>query len=118
MRTGLHGRQQARRGRAHPRQQRTRARDAQRGALRRAAGAAGGPGARRARCESDAFWQALKEKDAQIEELKADLARAEAEPPGAGRPVRAPAALRRSGRAARPGPGARLSLTGDSSEPG
>ena len=37
------------------------------------------PPARDTRAESDAFWQALKDKDAQIESLKAELARAEAE---------------------------------------
>ena len=37
------------------------------------------PPARDTHAESDAFWQALKEKDAQIEGLKAELARAEAE---------------------------------------
>ena len=37
------------------------------------------PPARDTHAESDAFWQALKDKDAQIEGLKAELARAEAE---------------------------------------
>ncbi len=64
--------------------------------------------------ESDAFWQALKEKDAEIESLKATLARAEAERQElAGRFAR----LGTAGVAAaeEPEPG---SLTGDSSEPG
>jgi hypothetical protein len=64
--------------------------------------------------ESDAFWLALKEKDAQIEGLKAELARAEAERQElAGRFAR----LGTAGAAgtAEPEPG---SLTGDSSEPG
>jgi hypothetical protein len=66
------------------------------------------------RAESDAFWQALKDKDAQIETLKAELARAEAERQElAGRFARLGAA----GAAAveQPEPG---SITGDSSEPG
>jgi hypothetical protein len=64
------------------------------------------------RSESDAFWQALKDKDAQIEGLKADLARAEAERQElAGRFARLGAGDARTG--AEPG-----SLTGDSSEPG
>ena len=37
------------------------------------------PPARDTHAESDAFWQALKDKDAEIESLKAELARAEAE---------------------------------------
>ena len=62
--------------------------------------------------ESDAFWQALKEKDAQIEQLKAELARAEAERQElAGQFARLGAA----GAAGEVEPG---SLTGDSSEPG
>ncbi len=61
------------------------------------------------RAESDAFWQALKEKDAEIEDLKARLARAEAERQElAGR-------FARLGAEDAPEPG---SLTGDSSEPG
>ena len=65
------------------------------------------------RAESDAFWQALKDKDAQIERLKAQLARAEAERQElAGRFAR----LGTAGAAEEePEPG---SLTGDSSEPG
>jgi hypothetical protein len=67
---------------------------------------------RNARAESDAFWQALKDKDAQIERLKADLARAEAERQElAGRFARLGSA--EAAEAAEPG-----SLTGDSSEPG
>lgn len=73
-----------------------------------AAAAAGG--ARDTRAESDAFWQALKDKDAQIERLKADLARAEAERQElAGRFAR----LGSADAGDEPG-----SLTGDSSEPG
>ena len=69
------------------------------------------PPARDTHAESDAFWQALKEKDAQIEGLKAELARAEAERQElAGRFARLGAAG-----AVEPEPG---SLTGDSSEPG
>jgi hypothetical protein len=69
------------------------------------------PPARDTHAESDAFWQALKEKDAQIEGLKAELARAEAE------------RQELAGRFARLGNGAEEppepgSLTGDSSEPG
>ncbi|HTX70152.1 MAG TPA: hypothetical protein VMH50_13555 [Thermoleophilia bacterium] len=65
--------------------------------------------ARDARAESDAFWQALKDKDGQIEQLKAELARAEAERQElAGR-------FARLGNAEAPEPG---SLTGDSSVPG
>ena len=65
--------------------------------------------ARDAHAESDAFWQALKDKDAQIESLKAELARAEAERQElAGR-------FARLGTAEPAEPG---SLTGDSSEPG
>jgi hypothetical protein len=68
--------------------------------------------ARDTRAESDAFWQALKDKDAQIEALKADLARAEAERQElAGRFARLGATDERAD--AEPG-----SLTGDSSEPG
>jgi len=68
------------------------------------------PAGRDTRAESDAFWQALKEKDVQIETLKAELARAEAERQElAGR-------FARLGTAEEvPEPG---SLTGDSSEPG
>jgi hypothetical protein len=74
-----------------------------------AAAAAAAP-ARDTHAESDAFWQALKDKDAQIETLKAELARAEAERQElAGRFARLGAAET----AAEPG-----SLTGDSSEPG
>jgi hypothetical protein len=66
--------------------------------------------ARQTRAESDAFWQALKDKDAQIERLKAELARAEAERQElAGRFARLGLAEEE------PEPG---SLTGDSSEPG
>ncbi len=73
------------------------------------------PPARDARAESDAFWQALKDKDAQIEKLRAELARAEAERQElAGRFARPdsgdPAAL---GVDEEPG-----SVTGDSSQPG
>ena len=70
--------------------------------------------ARNDHAKSDAFWQALKEKDSQIEQLKAELARAEAERQElAGRFAR----LDTAGTAAEetPEPG---SLTGDSSEPG
>ena len=68
--------------------------------------------ARDTRAESDAFWQALKDKDSQIEQLKAELARAEAERQElAGRFAHLDAADARAG--AEPG-----SLTGDSSEPG
>ncbi len=74
-----------------------------------AAPAAAAAPARDAHAESDAFWQALKDKDAQIEGLKAELARAEAERQElAGRFARLGAA-----EPAEPG-----SLTGDSSEPG
>ena len=67
---------------------------------------------RNARAESDAFWQALKDKDAQIERLKAELARAEAERQElAGRFARLGSA--EAAEAAEPG-----SLTEDSSEPG
>jgi hypothetical protein len=73
-----------------------------------AAAAAAVP-ARDAHAESDAFWQALKDKDSQIESLKAELARAEAERQElAGR-------FARVGAAEPTEPG---SLTGDSSEPG
>ena len=69
------------------------------------------PPARDTHAESDAFWQALKEKDAQIEGLKAELARAEAERQElAGRFARLG-----TGGEPEPEPG---SLTGDSSEPG
>ena len=62
--------------------------------------------------ESNAFWLALKDKDAQIENLKAELARAEAERQElAGRFARLGAAAA----AADDEPG---STTGDSSEPG
>jgi hypothetical protein len=72
------------------------------------------PEARDTRAESDAFWQALKQKDAQIETLKAELARAEAERQElAGRFARLGAAS--AAAEAAPDPG---SLTGDSSEPG
>ena len=68
------------------------------------------PPTRDTHAESDAFWQALKDKDAQIEGLKAELARAEAERQElAGRFARLGAA------AQEPEPG---SLTGDSSVPG
>ncbi len=68
--------------------------------------------ARDTRAESDAFWQALKDKDGQIEQLKADLARAEAERQElAGRFAHLGAAEAVAD--AEPG-----SLTGDSSEPG
>jgi hypothetical protein len=64
--------------------------------------------------ESDAFWHALKEKDAQIEQLKAELARAEAERQElAGRFARLGTADAAAEAAPEPG-----SLTGDSSEPG
>jgi hypothetical protein len=67
------------------------------------------------RAESDAFWQALKDKDARIEDLKAELARAEAERQElAGRFARlGTAAAATAGADDEPG-----SLTGDSSEPG
>lgn len=69
---------------------------------------------RDARAESDAFWQALKDKDAHIEQLKAELARAEAERQElAGRFARLGAAGATDEAAPEPG-----SLTGDSSEPG
>ncbi len=68
------------------------------------------PPARDTRAESDAFWQALKDKDAQIETLKAGLARAEAE-----RQELAGRFARLGGTEEEPEPG---SLTGDSSEPG
>lgn len=65
------------------------------------------------RAESNVFWQALKDKDAQIEQLKAQLARAEAERQElAGRFARLGAT---DAAEAAPEPG---SLTGDSSEPG
>jgi hypothetical protein len=74
-----------------------------------AAAAGAAASARNAHAESDAFWQALKDKDAQIESLKAELARAEAERQElAGR-------FARLGTAEPAEPG---SLTGDSSEPG
>jgi hypothetical protein len=73
------------------------------------------PQARDPHAESDAFWQALKDKDAQIEGLKAELARAEAERQElAGRFARLGAAGA-AVEAAGDEPG---SLTGDSSEPG
>jgi hypothetical protein len=63
--------------------------------------------------ESDAFWQALKDKDTQIERLKAELAHAEAERQElAGRFARLGTA---AGDTAGDGP---ASVTGDSSEPG
>ena len=69
------------------------------------------PAAHDTHAESDAFWQAIKEKDAQIERLKAELARAEAERQElAGRFARLGTAVEEE-----PEPG---SLTGDSSEPG
>ena len=73
------------------------------------------PPAPDSRAESDAFWQALKDKDAQIEALKAELARAEAERQElAGRFARLGAtAAAAAGAVDEPG-----SLTGDSSEPG
>ena len=56
------------------------------------------PPARDTHAESDAFWQALKDKDAQIEGLKAELARAEAERQElAGRFARLGTAARRAG---------------------
>ncbi len=68
--------------------------------------------ARDVRAESDAFWQALKEKDAEIERLKAEVAHAEAERQElAGQFARLGAA----GATLMDEPG---SLTGDSSEPG
>ena len=68
------------------------------------------PPAHDTHAESDAFWQALKDKDIQIEGLKAELARAEAERQElAGRFARLGSAEEE------PEPG---SLTGDSSEPG
>ncbi|HEX5641329.1 MAG TPA: hypothetical protein VFZ86_03205 [Thermoleophilia bacterium] len=71
--------------------------------------------ARAVRAESDAFWQALKEKDAQIEELKAELARAEAERQELAGQFARLGAAGAAGAAAPDEPG---SLTGDSSEPG
>jgi hypothetical protein len=73
------------------------------------------PPAPDSRAESDAFWQALKDKDAQIEGLKAELARAEAERQElAGRFARLGAeTAAAAGADDEPG-----SLTGDSSEPG
>jgi hypothetical protein len=66
------------------------------------------------RAESDAFWQALKDKDTHIEQLKAELARAEAERQElAGRFARLGAVDAAAEVAPEPG-----SLTGDSSEPG
>ena len=66
------------------------------------------------RAESDAFWQALKGKDSEIEQLKAELARAEAERQElAGRFARLGTAGAAGEEAPEPG-----SLTGDSSEPG
>jgi hypothetical protein len=71
------------------------------------------PPARDSHADSDAFWQALKDKDAQIERLKAELARAEAERQElAGRFARVGAVA--DGPKTEP-PSA---LTGDSSEPG
>jgi len=79
------------------------------------------PAPRDTHAESDAFWQALKDKDAEIERLQAQLARAEAERQelagrfarvgtaaagNAGEPVSEPVAEPPS------------ALTGDSSEPG
>jgi hypothetical protein len=66
--------------------------------------------ARDTRAQSDAFWQALKDKDGQIETLKAELARAEAE-----RQELAGRFARLGSTEEEPEPG---SLTGDSSEPG
>jgi hypothetical protein len=78
--------------------------------------AAGEPPARSPRAESDAFWHALKDKDAQIERLKAELARAEAERQElAGRFARLGTAAAISGDE---GPAADEPLTVDSSEPG
>ena len=71
--------------------------------------------ARAVRAESDAFWQALKEKDAQIEQLKAELARAEAERQELAGQFARLGAAGAAGAAATDEPG---SLTGDSSEPG
>ncbi len=65
------------------------------------------------RAESDAFWQALKDKDAQIENLKAELARAEAE-----RQELAGRFARLGTTAAGAANAEPDSLTGDSSEPG
>ncbi len=77
-----------------------------------AAAPAAAAAARDARAESDAFWQALKDKDAHIEQLKAELARAEAERQElAGRFAHLGTVDERAD--AEPG-----SLTGDSSEPG
>ena len=108
------GAQRARGRRARTGQQRAHARDAQRGALRGApgAGARAEPPARDTHAESDAFWQALKDKDAQIETPQGASWRAR-RPSGRS----SPAASRawRSRRATEPEPG---SLTGDSSEPG
>jgi len=71
--------------------------------------------ARAVRAESDAFWQALKEKDAQIEQLKAELARAEAERQELAGQFARLGSAGAAGAAATDEPG---SLTGDSSEPG
>jgi hypothetical protein len=71
--------------------------------------------ARAVRAESDAFWQALKEKDARIEQLKAELARAEAERQELAGQFARLGAAGAAGAAAADEPG---SLTGDSSEPG
>ena len=71
--------------------------------------------ARDVRAESDAFWQALKEKDAQIEQLKSELARAEAERQELAGQFARLGAAGAAGAAGTDEPG---SLTGDSSEPG
>ncbi len=74
------------------------------------------PPARDQRAESDAFWLALKDKDADIERLQAQLARAEAERQElAGRFARLDAEAPRPVTETAEPPSA---LTGDSSEPG
>ncbi len=85
------------------------------------------PAPRDQRAESDAFWQALKDKDAEIERLQAQLARAEAERQElAGRFARlgsaAPDAHEAEPDAYAPAAAPEVeppsALTGDSSEPG
>ena len=80
---------------------------------------------RASRTESDAFWKALKDKDAEIERLKAQLARVEAEmQQRAGRPAGAQGAalpaepLIPSATGSLMAATATLPPTGDSSEPG
>ena len=75
---------------------------------------------REPRAESDAFWKALKDKDAEIERLQAQLAGVEAENQElAGRLARAPGApVPAEPLIPSAGPETAAAATGDSSEPG